>query len=846
MAATDRQLYSFVVLLKVRFASGSYQCGGSLIAPDVVMTAAHCVAQDPQRANASDLGAHAVTALLGWQDTRDYTPGAPVPATEPTAEVLAAVRWTWHELFNESATSGVVNAHDIALVWLSSPSAYSTPTALDFPPGTAAASAAGTAGLALGWGITRALRVDDPISGSTATKLQRVRVPLAAGAYCDAQAKANANEYDDTRQVCTSTDGGVDTCYGDSGGPLLSIAASADNWAPGIQFGIVSYGYGCAVPGYYAVYTRIACYMPWLQARVASLAPPAPTTDAVAAAADAAAAQLATPPLQPGTAQLVVPMRVGGVGAAAGAALPAAIAAGLASLLAPWSVAAANVTVSVADATLPLRLGFAAAPLTVWNANVSRAVAAAAALDLGIAASRLRLGCATAAVPAATPVQAPPSAGRRRLHTAAPEVFVPIYVSGFGADASAAAALAATAAAATWPRTLAALASEAKLNMTPPSISTAAALGGAIVSLLASVAMPGTAAYAAATATLNATSAAASLGPAIGATLRATISLQLGSVALTVAPPAPAPAAVAAPGVSGTLIGPIIGAAGGGAFAVAAVVAFLMLRRTRLKRRHAEAAEAIAAGVPLAALLSRPSMAGFPAEALRAAQQRAAALDVAEPKVAAAEASVDAVAELDAADEAYAAAVRRSKAVPRMSDGGARPPRAPRRSMPGAPIGPDEDVPRYMRPRTSAPRVSAAATAARASASHVPRFSSHALSTRGSETGSEASVDPRAPRRSQLWSLGMDAASNYTDSEDGDAATPGDAPRGRPLPRWSMQAPEGEGGQPRPSMPRYSRPRMSSGPATHIEAAEEEEEDDEEAVAEGDETAPPFPTSDDV
>ena len=575
-----------------------------------------------------------------------------------------------------------------------------------------------------------------------------------------------------------------------------------------MQFGIVSYGYGCAVPGYYAVYTRVACYMPWLQARLPSLAPlPPPAAEPVAAATILA-----------GSARIAVPMRANGVAAASAAALPAAVQAGLASMLSAWGVSAANVTVAVADATMPLRLGFAAAPLTVWNANVSKAVTAAAALDLGIAASQLRLGCAAAAVAAATPVQAPPSAGRRSLRAVAPpEVFLPMYVSGVAANA--AAALATRAAASAWPRTLAALASEAKLNATP-TISTAAAAQAASVLMDVQVSMPAStpaqeAAAAAAAAALGAAGASASLSAAVGAALGSAVAVQAGPASLTVAPALPA--SVDAPGVDGNLLGVVVGASAGGAFALAACVAFIMLRRARIKRRHAEAAEAIAAGVPLAALLSRPSMAGFPAEALRAAQQRAAEMD------AAGSAAKGGANDLDADDEAYAAALRRSRAPPRVSESdGGRPPRAPRRSLPGAPVAGDGDVPRYARPRASAPRHS------------QPRFSSHALSNRGSESSDVSTTDPRAPRRSQLWSIGVDRASVSTESDDGDGATPGDRPQGRMLPRWSMQAAEGDQGP--PGQPRYSRPRVSA--PGNVPVHHEEEEDEEEEEAEAEEEAP--------
>jgi secreted trypsin-like serine protease len=59
--------------------------------------------------------------------------------------------------------------------------------------------------------------------------------------------------------ICASSPNVRDACQGDSGGPLL-----VDEEFRLLQVGIVSFGYGCAVPGFDGVYTRVSAYAEWI------------------------------------------------------------------------------------------------------------------------------------------------------------------------------------------------------------------------------------------------------------------------------------------------------------------------------------------------------------------------------------------------------------------------------------------------------------------------------------------------------------------------------------------------------------------------------------------------------
>lgn len=197
----------------VRLSMG---CGGALYTQQIVLTAAHCVNGSGNNTS--------ITATAGVVDLQSSS----------------AIKVKSTKVLQAPGYNG--KGKDWALIKLAAP--VNQPT---LKIATTTAYNNGNFTIA-GWGAARE-------GGAQQRYLLKATVPFVSDATCQ---QAYGSDLVPGDEICAGfvQQGGVDTCQGDSGGPMFR----KDDSGAFIQVGIVSWGQGCAEPGYPGVYSEVSTF----------------------------------------------------------------------------------------------------------------------------------------------------------------------------------------------------------------------------------------------------------------------------------------------------------------------------------------------------------------------------------------------------------------------------------------------------------------------------------------------------------------------------------------------------------------------------------------------------------
>ena len=224
----DATRYPYFSLLRLFVGNDVYRCGGSLIATDVILTAAHCY------------GVGKVTQVEVWVN---YTSDVGLTGYE---QLRRAVEIIPHEDFHGEFDN------DVMVIKLDRP-VKGVPI-VQFN-NDSAVPIDGQQLTVCGLG-----RTDFSNKESRASNLMVVDVNVVPIDDCNDRNSYNGRVK--SQAMFCAAAFGKDACFGDSGGPLIARGRNPES---DVLLGIVSWGNGCGIANFPGIYSRVSTYNAWIQ-----------------------------------------------------------------------------------------------------------------------------------------------------------------------------------------------------------------------------------------------------------------------------------------------------------------------------------------------------------------------------------------------------------------------------------------------------------------------------------------------------------------------------------------------------------------------------------------------------